>query len=68
MPTHGHPVTRCLDSATPPEGPVTLSPAYLAAVSRVESAPHSRDGADKSWVFELLERDRALLARAHRMH
>ncbi len=35
-------------------GPVTLGPAYLAAVARLEALPENRDGADKSWVLRAM--------------
>jgi hypothetical protein len=48
-------------------GPVILSASYLGAVERVEGLPESQPGTDKTWVFELRRRSRALLARARQV-
>ena len=47
-------------------GPVTLEEAYLRAVERVEAMPDNQSGADKTWVWEAIERDRRHFARARR--
>jgi hypothetical protein len=47
-------------------GPVTLSREYLDAVSRVETLPENRSGADKSWVGRSVENSRRMYARAVR--
>jgi hypothetical protein len=47
-------------------GPVTLDAAYLRAVERVEALPENQSGADKTWVWEVIERDRGHFARARR--
>lgn len=47
-----------------PTGPVTLSAEYLRLVAHVENLAFNQDGADKSWVWRLVEMDRAHFARA----
>jgi hypothetical protein len=47
-------------------GPVELSAEYRRAVEAVENLPLNRDGADKSWVWRALERDRLAFLRAVR--
>ncbi len=47
---------RILDAARLPEtGPVTLDEEYLRLVRRVESLPQNQSGADKTWVWQLVE-------------
>lgn len=60
-------VLRLLDGyarAPKPVGPVTLRPAYLAAVERWEALPGNRPGADKSWVGRCQRDFEAHFARA----
>ena len=44
-------------------GPVTLDPAYLRAIARLEERPESTPGTDKTWVVETTRRAKQLLAR-----
>jgi hypothetical protein len=46
--------------------PVPLSPEYLRAVEEIERHPDNQDGADKSWVWKALKRNRDHFARAIR--
>jgi hypothetical protein len=48
-------------------GPVALSSSYVEAVEKFEALPRNQTGADKTWVFTLLRRHRALLAGARRL-
>lgn len=47
-------------------GPVALDVAYLRVIERVEAMPENQSGADKTWVWEAIERDRRHFARARR--
>lgn len=44
-------------------GAVALDEAYLTRVARVESLPQSQSGADKTWVWLLIEADRVFRSR-----
>ncbi len=58
-------VLKILDEVEPvPTGPVRLAPEYLEAVERVENHPDNQSGADKSWVGQVLRRNRAFFERA----
>jgi hypothetical protein len=43
-----------------------LSPAYLAAIEAVEQLPQNQPGADKSWVWAAVVRDRQHFAQVRR--
>ncbi|MBK7978125.1 MAG: hypothetical protein IPK07_34395 [Deltaproteobacteria bacterium] len=47
--------------------PVTLGPAYLAAIARVEALPENGNGADKSWVVRAMRRARERRAKVVRV-
>lgn len=47
-----------------PRGPLPLREDYLRAVEAVERLPMNQSGADKTWVWEAVERDRRHFARA----
>ncbi len=44
-------------------GPVTLDPAYLRAIERLEDGLEAATRADKTWVVETARRGRQLLER-----
>ena len=46
-----------------PEGPVELSPEYLAGVAYIESLPQNQSGSDKTWVLEAISQHREFFAR-----
>ena len=45
-------------------GPVALAAEYLLAIHASESLPQNQSGADKTWLWESVERDRRRFARA----
>lgn len=45
----------------------SLSPEFLAAVDWLESHPENAPGSDKTWVFNILRRNREHFARAVRV-
>lgn len=46
-----------------PEGPVELSPEYLAGVAYIEGLPQNQSGSDKSWVWKAISQHRDFFAR-----
>ena len=63
------PSKRAPDSIPSPdaEEKVELGSDYLDAIDRVESLPQNRSGEDKTWVWEVIERDRRHFERAMRI-
>ena len=51
----------------PATGAVALDEEYLTRVARVESLPRSQSGADKTWVWQLMEADRVFRSRLRRL-
>lgn len=44
-----------------------LSETYLAHIAQVEALPQNQSGADKSWVWRVVQQDRSHFARTRRL-
>lgn len=48
-------------------GPVVLTAEYVQAVEAIERLPQNQSGADKTWLWESVERDRRHFSLAVRL-